>query len=183
MQLRLATPADVAAALAVIRRVVPLMQAGGNHQWDDSYPNAEVFEHDVALGQLWLAEIGGSVAGVAALTAEQEPEYADAGWDLDEPSVVVHRLAVDPAFRGEGVAAALMLQAEAVARARRAWVVRVDTSTANSATQRLFPKLGYALAGEIDLAACPGQRFLCYEKRLSLDPPAAAGTVGESAVS
>ena len=99
MELRPATLADVPAALAVIRRVVPLMRASGNYQWDDSYPNAAVFEHDVALAQLWLAEIDGSVAGVAALTEEQEPEYADVGWDLAEPSVVVHRLAVDPAFR------------------------------------------------------------------------------------
>ena len=181
MELRPATLADVPAALALVRRVVPLMRASGNHQWDDSYPNAAVFEHDVALGQLWLAEIGGSVAGVAALTAEQEPEYADVGWDLAEASVVVHRLAVDPAFRGNGVAAALMLQAEVVARARQAWVVRVDTSTANAATQRLFPKLGYALSGEINLAACPGQRFLCYEKRLSDGPVAGTGLAGESA--
>ncbi len=183
MELRPATLADVPAVLALIQRVVPLMQASGNHQWDDSYPNAAVFEHDVALGQLWVAEIGDSVAGVAALTEEQEPEYAEVGWDLAEPSVVVHRLAVDPAFRGEGVAAALMLQAEAVARGREAWVVRVDTSTANPATQRLFPKLGYTLSGEIELAACPGLRFLCYEKRLSVGPVAGTGLVGASAAS
>ena len=181
MELRPATLADVPAALGLIRRVVPLMRAIGNHQWDDSYPSAEVFEHDVALGQLWLAEIGGRLAGVAALTEEQEPEYADVGWDLAEPSVVVHRLAVDPAFRGEGVAAALMLQAEAVARGRQASVIRVDTSTANPATQRLFPRLGYTPMGEIDLADRPGQRFLCYEKRLMPEPSAAAGAARESA--
>ena len=166
--------ADVPAVLDLVRRVVPLMRASGNDQWDETYPNAEVFEHDVALEQLWVVEVDGELAGVAALTAEQEPEYADVGWDLDEASVVVHRLAVDPAFRGRGVAAALMLQGEEVARARRAWVVRVDTSTANPAMQRLFSKLGYVLSGEIDLAVCPGQHFLCYERRLLPSPPASA---------
>jgi ribosomal protein S18 acetylase RimI-like enzyme len=78
----------------------------------------------------------------------------------------VHRLAVDPAFRGAGVAGALMRKAEEVAVEREIRVLRVDTNTLNEATQRLFPKLGYALAGEIGLAFRPGLRFLCYEKRL-----------------
>lgn len=149
-----------------MRRVVPGMRAAGNLQWDDTYPNEAVFAEDVARGQLWVAEVGGAIAGVAAITTDQPPEYADVGCDLGETSVVVHRLAVDPAYRGAGVAWALMEQAEAVARERGIAVLRVDTNTQNEATQRLFPKLGYRLAGEIGLATRPGLRFLCYEKRL-----------------
>jgi ribosomal protein S18 acetylase RimI-like enzyme len=80
--------------------------------------------------------------------------------------VIIHRLAVDPALRQSGVGRALMQQAEEVAKERKVFVLRVDTNTENEATQRLFPKLGYRLAGEISLAIRPGQRFLCYEKRL-----------------
>ncbi len=97
-------------------------------------------------------------------------EYAEAGWDLREAAIVVHRLAVDPAYRGAGIASALMLQAEQVARERGISVLRVDTNTQNPATQRLFPKLGYTLAGEISLAFRPGLRFFCYEKRLASAP-------------
>ena len=153
--------------MALVRRVVPLMRADGNLQWDDVYPNEQVFGEDIAAGQLWVAELDDAVAGVAAITTDQSPEYADVGWDLNEPAVVVHRLAVDPAFRGAGIAAALMQQAEMVARERGITVLRIDTNTQNPATQRLFPKLGYTLAGEIALAFRPGLRFLCYEKRLS----------------
>lgn len=157
---------DVVAVMALVRRVVPLMRASGNLQWDDDYPNARVFERDVELAQLWVAEIEGAVAGVAAITTDQEPEYAHVGWDITEAAVVVHRLAVDPAFRGQGVAAALMIEAESVARERGIRVLRVDTNSHNEATQRLFPKLGYTFAGEIGLGFRPGLRFLCYEKRL-----------------
>jgi ribosomal protein S18 acetylase RimI-like enzyme len=145
-----------------------MMRAAGNLQWDDAYPNAEVFERDIELGQLWVAEIDGAIAGVAALTRNQEPEYAQVGWDIEEPAVVVHRLAVDPAFRGMGVAGALMRKAEDVAMERGIRVLRVDTNTLNEASQRLFPKLGYALVGEIGLEFRPGLRFLCYEKRLGV---------------
>jgi GNAT superfamily N-acetyltransferase len=157
---------DVAAVMELVHRVVPLMQEKGNLQWDEHYPNAAVFEKDVAAEQLWVAEIDGQVAGVAAITTDQEPEYADASWDINETAIVVHRVAVDPAFRGKGIAAGLMLQAEAVARERGIAVLRVDTNTKNEATQRLFPKLGYGFAGEISLGRRVGLRFLCYEKRL-----------------
>jgi ribosomal protein S18 acetylase RimI-like enzyme len=168
MQIRLAVGEDVAGVMGVLRRVVPMMRAAGNLQWDDAYPNAEVFERDIELGQLWVAEIDGAIAGVAALTRDQDPEYAQVGWDIEEPAVVVHRLAVDPAFRGIGVAGALMRKAEDVAMERGIRVLRVDTNTLNEASQRLFPKLGYGLVGEIGLEFRPGLRFLCYEKRLGV---------------
>ena len=152
--------------MAIVRRVVPLMRAAGNLQWDDAYPNAEVFLRDIAKEQLWVAEIDGDVAGVAAITEDQEPEYARVGWDITEPAIVVHRVVVDPEFRGRGGAEALMRQAEVVAAERGITVLRVDTNTQNLATQRLFPKLGYVLAGETELGFRPDLRFLCYEKRL-----------------
>ena len=164
MRIRLATQYDLPALMALVRRVVPLMLATGNRQWDEGYPNESVFERDIALRQLWVAEAEDSIAGVAALTVDQEPEYAQADWDMNAKALVVHRLAVDPAFRGAGVASALMQKAEEVAAEQRFAVVRVDTNTKNAATQRLFPKLGYRLAGEIGLGMRPGLRFFCYEK-------------------
>jgi GNAT superfamily N-acetyltransferase len=166
MRVRQATLDDIAFIMALVRRVVPLMRAAGNLQWDDVYPNPEVFTRDVELDQLWVAELDGQVAGVAAITTDQEPAYAEVGWDIHELAIVVHRLAVDPAFHGQGVALALMQQAEVVAVERSTKILRVDTNTHNSATQRMFPKLGYQFAGEISLDFRPGLRFLCYEKRL-----------------
>jgi len=169
MRIRLATPDDLPALMTLMRRVVPSMLAAGNLQWDESYPNEAVFQRDIGIGQLWVADGETEVAGVAAVTMDQEPDYAQVGWDINEPAIVVHRLAVDPAFRGVGVASALMQKAEEVAAERGITVLRVDTNTQNEATQQLFPKLGYRLAGEISLKIRPGLRFFCYEKRLRQD--------------
>lgn len=166
MRIRLATHEDLPALMTLVQRVVPLMRATGNLQWDESYPNEPVFQRDIDLGQLWVADADTNLAGVAAITTDQEPDYAQVGWDIDELAIVVHRLAVDPAFRGAGVATALMQKAEEVAAERGIAILRVDTNTQNETTQRLFPKLGYQLAGEISLQFRPGLRFLCYEKRL-----------------
>ncbi|MBO2012301.1 GNAT family N-acetyltransferase [Hymenobacter negativus] len=164
---RRAALADVPAILALVRRLVPLMQANGNFQWSADYPNEGVFLADIEQNQLWVAELDGAVAGVAALTQDQDDEYAQADWDVTEPALVTHRLAVDPAAQGKGVALALMEQAEKQAVAQGLQVLRVDTNSENAATQRLFPKLGYRFAGEITLAFRPGLRFFCYEKQLA----------------
>jgi ribosomal protein S18 acetylase RimI-like enzyme len=166
MQIRPATKDHLPSLIALVRRVVPLMRATGNLQWDNTYPNEAVFQRDIDLNQLWVAVVEGNIAGVAAVTMDQDPDYTQVGWDIEEPAIVVHRLAVDPAFRGLGAAGALMRKAEEVAVERGITVLRVDTNTQNEATQRLFPKLGYSLAGEISLVYRPGLRFLCYEKRL-----------------
>jgi ribosomal protein S18 acetylase RimI-like enzyme len=166
MRIRLATRDDLPALMGLMRRVVPLMLAAGNLQWDETYPDQAVLQRDIDLGQLWVADAETRIAGLAAVTMDQEPDYVQVGWDINEPAVVVHRLAVDPAFRGAGIAGALMQKAEQVAAERGIIVLRVDTNTQNAATQRLFPKLGYQLAGEIDLQFRPGLRFFCYEKRL-----------------
>ncbi|KAA6457616.1 GNAT family N-acetyltransferase [Acidobacteria bacterium AB60] len=171
MHIRLATAADVEGVMNLVRKVVPQMRAAGNFQWDDSYPNPDVFLQDVARQQLWIAKFNGDTAGVASITTDQEPDYANVGWDLNEPSIVVHRLAVDPSHQGKGIAAALMRHAEAVANRRGITVLRVDTNSQNQATQKLFPKLGYTYAGETGLRNRPGLRFLCYEKRAPFDPP------------
>jgi len=163
---RRATLTDLPAILALVQRVVPLMHASGNFQWSADYPNATVFTADIVQNHLWVAELGGAVAGVAALTQDQDAEYAQANWDVAEPALVTHRLAVAPTAQGQGVALALMEQAEKQAVVQGLRVLRVDTNSENAATRRLFPKLGYQFAGEITLAFRSGLRFFCYEKWL-----------------
>lgn len=164
--IRLATLSDIPAIMEVIREVVPIMRSAGNLQWDDKYPNEQVFEQDITEGQLWVADEDGTIAGVTAITTEQYPEYAQVGLDTSEEAIVTHRLAVSPHFRGRGLAADLLYQAEVVAIKRGIGILRIDTNSQNHATQQLFPKLGYVYKGEITLEFRPGLSFVCFEKRL-----------------
>lgn len=166
MKIRPAKTNDISAIMQLVAKVVPLMQAAGNFQWGADYPNPEVFGNDIALGQLWVADLDGKIGGVTAITTDQDPEYTDAGWDITETAIVTHRLAVDPDLHGMGIAKALMNQAEEVAITRGITILRIDTNSENQATQNLFPKLGYTYSGEIGLAKRPGLRFFCYEKRI-----------------
>lgn len=166
MIIRLAVTEDIPLIMQLVRKVVPLMRAAGNFQWGDDYPNPEVFANDIKIDQLWIAELENEIVGVSAITTDQDPEYADAGWDITEKATVTHRLAVDPDQQGKGIAKALMQQAEVVAKAAGISILRVDTNSENKATQALFHKLGYTFSGEIGLAKRPGLRFFCYQKLL-----------------
>jgi len=166
MIIRLAGAADVKSIMQLVKKVVPLMRAAGNFQWGDDYPNPEVFLKDIEINQLWVCQIEDDIVGVSAITTDQDPEYADAGWNIKEKAIVTHRLAVDPDKQGLGIAKALMNQAEQVANTSGIKILRVDTNSQNLATRALFPKLGYQFSGEIGLAKRPGLRFYCYQKLL-----------------
>ncbi|HEY8783961.1 MAG TPA: GNAT family N-acetyltransferase [Mucilaginibacter sp.] len=131
MTIRLAALTDIPQIMQLIAEVVPAMIALGNFQWDNTYPNAQVFENDIALNQLWVADVGGAIAGIAAITTDQYPEYANVGWDITEKAIVTHRLAVGEQYRGRGIAAALLQQAEQEAINRGINLLRIDTNTAN----------------------------------------------------
>lgn len=171
MIIRKATLNDIDPIMQLIAQVLPIMQATGNLQWDDTYPNAEVYTSDVQFGQLWVADIDGAVAGVIAIIVnQQEPEYAQVpGWDINEPAIVAHRLAVSPHMQGKGIAAALLHQCEVVAIENNISLIRLDTNTVNRPMQNLFLKLGYNLGGEITLSKRPSLSFMAFEKRLDLN--------------
>jgi GNAT superfamily N-acetyltransferase len=170
MIIRQATLQDIDPIMHLIAEVLPIMQATGNLQWDHTYPNAQVYTSDVKAGQLWVADVDGIVAGViAVIVNEQEPEYAQVpGWDVNEPCIVAHRLAVSPHMQGKGIAAQLLQQCEVVAIKNKIDLVRLDTNSVNRPMQNLFLKLGYNLGGEIELNKRPGLTFMAFEKRLDL---------------
>jgi ribosomal protein S18 acetylase RimI-like enzyme len=164
MNIRLAVTADIPQIMHLVSKVIPHMHNTGNFQWGNDYPNPDVFAKDIAMDQLWVADLEDLVVGVSAITTDQDPEYVDAGWDINENAIVTHRLAVDPDCQGKGIAKALMAQAEQVAKARNIAILRVDTNSENLATQSLLLKMGYEFSGEIGLAKRPGLKFLCFQK-------------------
>lgn len=169
INIRLAADNDVDLIMKIVQKVIPLMRNSGNFQWDEKYPNPEVFLKDIANQELWVAENDGIVVGMVAITLDQPDEYAHVGLDVKEVSIVPHRMAVDPDCQGKGVAKKLLNQADVVAKSKGIPRVRIDTNVANQITTRLFPSCGYDLKGEIGLDFRPGLRFLCYEKLIQLE--------------
>lgn len=157
--------ADLPAVMRLVGRCIEEMQRRGIDQWDDVYPGRERFGADVAARTLHVASAeGGRVIGVFALDEHQDVEYRDVPWAIEEhPVAVVHRLMVDPAEQGRGVARALMRFAEETATSLGYGALRLDAFTLNPYALRLYRGLGYRDAGEVTFRK---GRFRCFEKRL-----------------
>jgi GNAT superfamily N-acetyltransferase len=135
ISIRLGVMEDIPIIMTMIREhVVPKMKAVGNTQWGDDYPNAEVFEDDVRLGQLYVACIASEermeeLVGAGAITTEQCHEYQQCGLDTSIPCVSPHRLAAHPNHAGRGIGRMLMLQAEEVCRKKSIDRIRGNINT------------------------------------------------------
>eukprot|EP01032_Pedospumella_encystans_P008513 gene8513-10098_t len=168
--LRKAKTEDLPSIVRICALSVALLNAENNYQWNDTYPLQSDFEKDIHDDVLWVAEVNGDVAGFAALTTDQSEEYAELGWKPEDTSLVPHRVAVDPAFRGKGIARKFMIKAEELAREAGYKYVRVDTNIKNLVMQGLFKSLGYEYGGEVCFKNKPiiyeKMRFPCYQKIL-----------------
>lgn len=102
-----------------------------------------------------VAEAAGTVVGTVLLYPARVAVYAREG---PPPSAwpEVRLLAVSPAARGRGVGEALMR--ECVARARRAGAARLSlhTTPMMEAALRLYTRMGFARAPELDFSPAPG---------------------------
>lgn len=148
-----------------------LLKSRGVDQWQDEDPSFEHFRDHVMKKDLYVAETNAVIIGMAVYQTG-DPDYHDVKgrWGEDAPFISVHRLAVLPAYLGQGVAVSLMEKAEQVALSQGLFWLRVDTHEDNRWAQRLFGQLGYTERGEIDIPLEKGRRCrLVYDKPLYED--------------
>jgi GNAT superfamily N-acetyltransferase len=145
--LRPARTADLLAIGAFLPRVVKEMAASGSDQWDERYPTLDDFARDVAQGTLFVEAEGEAVRGVLCLNLEEPAEYAPLVWSQPPPALVLHRLAVDPAARGRGVAHAMFDFAELHAARLGLRYLRSDTYSRNPPMHALFTAHGWRFVG------------------------------------
>jgi len=82
----------------------------------------------------------------------------------------IYSLAVDPAARGRGVAAALLAAAEEAARNRRCKQLTLEVRNDNAAARRLYEKAGFSLRGSRPGYYEDGAEALCFRKELNFGP-------------
>ncbi len=129
-------------------RVIASMQEQGIDQWDDIYPNAAVIAADIERGDLWIGEEDGKLICTFAVNTECEEEYDACPWGYpDEPYIVVHRLAVNPKYRRQGVAKNTMGFVENKAKEKGIKTIRLDTFCGNPYGVALYESLGFKVIG------------------------------------
>jgi len=159
--IRPATTADLDIIEQELPAIVAAMRATGNDQWGLAYPTMDRFAADLDAGHLYVDEEG-EVRGFAVFNETEPDVYDTLPWTVPRPATIIHRLAVLPEFRRQGVADGLFAYAEAVARDKHQGL-RTDTSTRNEAMLALFAKRGWRAVGSVRF---PGREtdFIAWEK-------------------
>ncbi len=161
---KLADATDVALLVALKDACIARMRADGIEQWDEVYPDAAVFSRDLAAGTLHVLREGDGILGCVTLDTMHDPLWQ--GMVLSaagEPAAAVHRLMVDPAAQGRGLAKLLMAHAESLARAQGFRAIHLDCFTSNPAALALYERLGYRRTGTATMRKGP---FICFETLL-----------------
>ena len=161
--IRLALPSDLESIVASLESIVAAMRAQGNDQWGPAYPTADHFVRDCAEGVLFVDDDEGQVRGFEVLNFEEPEQYDALPWNVGRPALVIHRLAVVPKFRRQGVAERLFAFAEGQAAERGFEGLRSDTYSRNPAMNALFSKRGWRTVGTLRF---PGREaeFFAWEK-------------------
>lgn len=157
---------DIDTLMKIVRDTVHVMKEEENDQWDETYPNGEIFHDDVHAGALNVLLEDGEIIGSITVDRNEPDEYQTIPWHHDGPAYTFHRLVVTPFKRGKGAASQLIRHAEQIAKNQNVPYMRIDTYSLNKKAQQLFEKMGFQKAGEMSFH---GKKlpFYCYEKKLT----------------
>lgn len=117
------------------------------------YPLREHAEEGLNGDHLYVAEYQGKIVGTVIFLYEQEEVYQSVDWQIgfDVPVIVIHVLAVHPAYFGCGVGETLLDYAANLGRKQGVKAIRLDTYEENLPAVRLYEKCGFQYMGMIDL--------------------------------
>jgi GNAT superfamily N-acetyltransferase len=135
--------------------------------WDQYRQNILETLTDVAPAEQIVAEEGGTIVGAALLYPAQATAYGPHGGPVPMAAPEVRLLAVRPAARGRGIGRALMQECVRRARASGATAITLHTTAMMEAATRLYARMGFARAAELDFSPAPGLTIKGY--RLTFD--------------
>lgn len=165
MELRKAQVDDIPKIMIIIRDAQAFLKQQGIDQWQNNYPNLETISNDVQNDHGYVLIVDNRILAYGAIINGIEPTYAvieDGAWLNDDPYIVVHRLAVDSAHRGQKIASCFIAETIKLAKKWGVYNLRIDTHRDNLIMQKMIINNEFNYCGVIYLAS-KDQR-LAYQK-------------------
>lgn len=105
----------------------------------------------IKSGSMYQYTINDIIAGVVAITLEQEEDYHEITWGIeakDAEVAVIHILGVNPECQKQGVGTRLIAEALELARTQGKKAVRLDALASNTPAQHMYCKNGFIYRGK-----------------------------------
>ncbi|MGY8919570.1 MAG: GNAT family N-acetyltransferase [Flavobacteriales bacterium] len=163
--IREATVDDLDAILKITKSCAKKLVSKNIFQWNEYYPNRNVFENDLYNKWLYVTVKENKVIGSICVSDLIDDEYATVKWltPNNNNNIYIHRLAVDPDYQGVGYAQKMMSFAEEFAKKNKYKSIRLDTFSKNMKNQKFYKQRGYKKLGEIFFPNQSMYPFYCYE--------------------
>ena len=161
--MRKAKISDLNNIMQIIDLTVADMKLENNTQQDETYPRENDFLGDIEKGTLYVEEADGELKGFICIDFNQTKEYDDINWSSDKDAMVIHRMAVNPACRRQGIGQKLIKFADELATENKVNYIKTDTYSINTKMDALFRKCGLIKVGEMYFLG-KEKPFYCYDK-------------------
>jgi len=124
----------------------------------------DVAERLASGALVWVADVDGTVAGTVTYVPGRGGRYAEF---TDPNGAGIRMLAVLPAYEGRGIGEALVRACIDRARADDRSRVYLDTTQWMERAQRLYERIGFVRAPELDWEPATGVKLFAYVYNLS----------------
>lgn len=162
--IRLASISDLDNIMDIIYDIQEDMKIEENPQWSQDYPNKQRFIQDIEEQSLYVLEEEQILKGFICIQKDDN-SYNELLENTNQPSFILHRLAVNKNCRHQNIASKLMAFSEELAKEHQIKLLKADTEKHNFAMNSLFQKMGFRKMGEFIYSDYPGE-YIYYEKNL-----------------
>ena len=165
MTIRLAEKRDIDRIMQIIGDARESIGRLGIDQWQYGYPTRDIVKEDIMLERSFVVLENDEICATFALMFHGEPTYKKiycGAWLSDGEYLALHRIAINSAFRGKGIAEKIVMFLCEFANKNGYSSIRVDTHQGNLPMRRMLEKNGFEYCGTIRLL--DGQERVAYEK-------------------
>ncbi|PTW02778.1 RimJ/RimL family protein N-acetyltransferase [Halanaerobium saccharolyticum] len=156
---------EIPEIMKIIKAAQKYLKEQGIDQWQNNYPNPETLKKDIEAGNSYIIKKEGKIIAVAAVIFGEDPTYnliEEGSWLADGLYGVIHRAAVAPEYKGQGIISIIYRKTFKMGANLGADSIRIDTHQDNLAMRRAIEKAGFNYCGIIYTK--DGSPRLAYEK-------------------
>ena len=165
MEFKKATIENLDDIMHIIKGSQAYLKSQGVDQWQDGYPNNETIGNDIDNNNSYILLQDNMILAVAAVIEGPDKTYKsiyNGNWVTDNEYMVIHRMAVNPRFHGQGIGTKIIKHVEQITRKKGIKSIKVDTHKANISMQKVLIKNEFEYCGIIYLE--DGDERMAFEK-------------------
>lgn len=153
MQIRKSTNDDLKYILSIIDMAKKYLKSQNIDQWQNGYPNEDVILNDIALNNSYVAIENDKIVATFFVSFDIEPTYniIDGSWLSNEKYCVIHRIAVDNNYKGNGIAKNILDYCTRLSLENNIHSIKIDTHLLNTVMRKFLIKNNFTECGIITL--------------------------------